>query len=302
MNPRPQTVQILAPEGIVLRFGNAAASERLVAFATDLTILLAIALVLGIALGMVFGIGAVFLLVFLLRQGYFVWCETRGNGSTPGKRRFHLRVVRADGGPLTTGILLARNLTREVEFFLPLQVLTSPESLFPEHEGLVRLVAAAWVIGLLFFPFATKERLRLGDLLAGTRVVLSPPAPLLRDLADARVAAETPLPARFQFREAQLAIYGEKELQVLEDLLRKARAQGDAELLAAVTRKITDRIGFVGEVPKAEQLEFLRSFYAAQRRHLEAALLLGRRRERKQERKPAAPPPPPPPRNPASSG
>jgi len=291
-SPRP-TVELLAPEGITLRFGAAAASERLVAFASDLVILTVIGVVLGTGLGFLFGPGAVMLLVFVLRQGYFVWCETRSNGSTPGKRRFHLRVVRADGGPLTTGILLARNLTREVEFFLPLQVLVSPDALFSDHQGLIRIVAAAWVIGLLFFPFATKERLRLGDLLAGTRVVVSPPAPLLRDMADARVAAEVPPPPRFHFREAQLAIYGEKELQVLEDVLRKARAPGGTEVLAAVTRKITQRIGFDDKVPAAEQLEFLRSFYAAQRHHLENALLLGRRRQRKQERTRAQPPPPP---------
>ena len=63
---------------------------------------------------------------FLLRHGYFVFQETRGNGTTFGKRRFHLRVIRADGGPLTTEILLARNLTREVELFLPSILILSP--------------------------------------------------------------------------------------------------------------------------------------------------------------------------------
>jgi uncharacterized RDD family membrane protein YckC len=292
MNTRRPTVELLAPEGIALRFGAAAASERLVAFATDLMVLTLLATVLGVGLALLLGPGAVILLVFVLRQGYFVWCETRANGSTPGKRRFHLRVVRADGGPLTTGILLTRNLTREVEFFLPLQVLVSPDVLFPDHQGLLRILATGWVLGLLLFPFATEERLRLGDLLAGTRVVISPPAPLLRDMADARVAAEVPPPPRYHFREAQLAIYGEKELLVLEDVLRKARTPGGTELLAAVTRKITQRIGFADQVPAAERLEFLRSFYAAQRQHLENALLLGRRRARKQAAPHPLPPPP----------
>jgi uncharacterized RDD family membrane protein YckC len=288
-------VVILAPEGVPLRFGAAAASERLVAFTMDLAILLLLTLFVGVGLGLTFGRGAVLLAMFLLRQGYFVYCETRQNGSTPGKRRLHLRVVRADGGPLSTGILIARNLSREVEFFLPLSLLLQPDALFAEHQGFVRLLASAWVLGLLFFPLLTPERLRIGDLLAGTRVVVSPPAPLLTDLADARVAAEQPKAERFQFRAAQLGIYGEHELQVLEGLLRKVRAAGGDSAVAAVVDKIVARIGWEGEpIAAAEQLAFLRAFYAAQRRHLEDGLLLGRRRARKQPKaatQPKAPPP-----------
>lgn len=278
----PQIVR--SPEGIELRFRTAAASERLVALVYDLTIVLVAALVPGLLLAAAFGPGPLLLLLFLLRHGYFVWCETRGNGTTPGKRRFHLRVIRADGGPLTTEVLLARNLTREVEMFLPGLLLLNPDLLFAEHQGVVRVTAMLWILALLFFPLANAQRLRIGDLLAGTRVVLAPPVSLARDLADHGPHQTAAAPAaEFVFTAAQLSIYGEHELNVLEDVLRKARLQGGETTLAAVAESIQRRIGH-GEpaAMRGRHGRFLQAFYKAQREHLERQLLLGRRRLRQQ--------------------
>jgi uncharacterized RDD family membrane protein YckC len=277
---------VRSPEGIDLHFRTAAASERLVALAVDLTIVLLL-LVLGVfACASVFGQAPFLLLFFFLRHGYFLWCEVRGNGTTFGKRRFHLRVIRADGGPLTTEVLLARNLTREVELFLPLVLLFQPDVAFAEHEGVVRLLASVWMLALLFFPLTNAQRLRIGDLLAGTRVVLSPPVALARDLADRRVgtAAQPPITAEFVFTEAQLSIYGEHELAVLEDVLRKAN-RGKDDTVDAVTAAVAKKIGWTDAAAIAERKrQFLQAFYAAQREHLEQRLLLGKRRLRKKAR------------------
>ncbi|MEO6596670.1 MAG: RDD family protein [Planctomycetota bacterium] len=274
------------PEGIDLRFQTAAASERVVALALDMMLMGGALLVLGLLLGLTVGMGPVMLLVFVVRQGYFTWFESRWNGTTPGKRRFHLRVIRADGGPLTTEILLARNLTREIELFLPLIVIAVPQALFEEHSGVVRLVASLWVLLLLFFPLTNRHRLRIGDLLAGTRVVVSPPVSLLRDLADMRVGPGLHEREReFHFTDAQLGIYGVKELEVLEDVLRKARLEGGDATLVAVTKSICKRIGWHDEAAIGnEQGKFLRAFYAAQRRHLEQQLLFGKHRLKKANR------------------
>lgn len=286
------TETVTTPEGFELRFGRAAASERMVALAVDLLIILVVAVVLGLVMAFTLGEGALLLLLFLLRQGYFTWFETRWNGRTPGKRIYHLRVVRADGGPLTVETLLARNLTREVELFLPLTLLAVPDALFADHVGVVRLVASLWILLLLFFPLTNAHRLRIGDLLAGTRVVVSPRAQLLRDLADARPAAGVrEAEVAYRFTSAQLSIYGEQELSVLEDVLRKAKRGGD-EVVTEVTRTICRRIDWTGEVPaRDERTRFLRAFYAAQRQHLEQQLLLGRRRLRKGTPKPPPLPP-----------
>lgn len=263
------------PEGLELRFGRATASERLLALVIDLAIVLTAVLVSVLALGFTLGVGPAMIAAFLLRHGYFTWFETRWNGRTPGKRLFHLRVVRADGGPLTVETVLARNLTREVELFLPLQLLLMPDALFAGHDGWIRFLAVLWILGLLFFPLGNAHRLRIGDLLAGTRVVLSPRVQLVRDLADAKVVA-------FRFTPAQLSIYGEHELSVLEDVLRKGTHKKQDPVLAEVTKSICRRIGYADtDGVRGQEARFLREFYAAQRQHLEHALLLGRRRLKK---------------------
>lgn len=282
--PLPTQV-VRSPEGVDLRLPTAAASERLVALAIDLAIVLVLFL-LGLLLGWsVFGAGPVLLWFFLLRHGYFLYCETRGRGTTPGKRRLHLRVIRADGGPLTTEILLARNLTREIELFLPLVLVLNPDVLFAEHEGLVRTLAGLWGLALLFFPLCNPQRLRIGDLLAGTRVVVSPPVVLARDLADQRPQHPAGDPvAEFVFAPAQLTIYGEHELTVLEDVLRKSRSEVGDQALATVAKSIARKIGWGDPPAPGKELRFLEAFYKAQRHHLEQQLLFGKRRLSKRSR------------------
>jgi uncharacterized RDD family membrane protein YckC len=274
---------VLAPEGIALHFRAATAAERVLAFLFDLLVLAVLLLALGIATAFAFGLGGLLLLAFVVRHGYFVFLEARTNGRTFGKRILRLRVIRADGGPLTTEVLLARNLTREVELFLPMLVLLAPDMLFPGHPGPLRLLAALWVLLLLFFPLLNRQRLRIGDLLAGTRVVLSPQAPLLADLA-ARPGAAAPATAGFRLAPAQLEIYGEHELQVLEDVLRKRDSDDAAAAFATVAKSICRRIGY-DLATVGDHEGFLRAFYAAQREHLEQRLALGRRRRHKQPRR-----------------
>jgi uncharacterized RDD family membrane protein YckC len=279
------------PEGVPLRFAVASVPERALAFGID-----ALVLVLAMALLEFAGLwlfpsswllAIANLALFLLRVGYFAWFETRWNGTTIGKRMLKLRVIRADGGPLTPEVLLARNLTREVEFFLPLAFLFAPDTLWSGHGVLLRLLAGVWILLLLLFPLTNRLRLRVGDLLAGTLVVLSPKASLLRDMASAEApkleaadAAITTAPA-LAFTASQLSVYGIFELQVLEDVLRKARTAGGAEAVLAVATKIQARIGWDQDGEPVASLPFLQAFYAAQRAHLEHKLLLGKRKERK---------------------
>lgn len=284
--------QVRSPEGLLLRFRTATAGERTAAFAIDVLIVCLLLLVAGVPAMMLSmgGLHEVWILCllwfFLLRFGWFAWAEIRGGGSTPGKRRYHLRVIRSDGGPLTAEILLARNLTREIETFLPCMVVLNPDMLFAGHDGLVRILSLGWVAVLLLFPLTNEARLRVGDLLAGTRVVVSPPAMLASDLAAAKPLpratderAEAANSDEFVFHPEQVGVYGERELSVLEDVLRRAPADGKDDALVAVTKSICKRIAF-GDTTAAlaRPLAFLRAFYAAQRQHLEQGLLLGKRR------------------------
>jgi uncharacterized RDD family membrane protein YckC len=87
--------------------------------------------------------------VFLITWGYYVLFEGLRRGSTPGKRKMGIRVVRDDGLPIGFREAALRNLVRAADMLPP------PASLL---GGVV----------MLFDP---KGR-RLGDMLAGTLVVV----------------------------------------------------------------------------------------------------------------------------------
>lgn len=281
---------VRTPEGMNLHFRLAAVSERFVAMAIDLMFIGACVAVVALVLAFVFGPSTLMLGFFFLRHCYFLWFETRGKGTTFGKRRLHLRVIRADGGPLSMEILLARNLSRDIEFFVPFVVLVSPDALFSGHDGLVRLAASLWILVPLAVPFWHPKNQRLGDLLAGTQVVVAPPVAMLADLADVgrkdqNIVAKV-TDRRFVFTSQQLEIYGEHELKVLEELLRKSGTPGSNKAHRAAASSIAKKIGFADRLGiNRHEKQFLQAFYSAQRGHLEQRMLLGKRRLKKRDDK-----------------
>jgi len=278
--------EIVTPEGLPLRFEVAAAADRVGAFLFDaLIIVLATFVVLiPLLLGRFSGgsdwlVAVAFLAAFAIRHGYFVWFETRRQGSTPGKRRARLRVIDRAGGALTAEAVFARNLTREIEVMLPLMLLLAPQALLPEAPGWGIVLGCAWIVVIGALPLLNRDRLRVGDLVAGTLVVRSPEVVLLKDLS---AAPEEERRARLSFTSAQLGVYGIFELQVLEDILRSETR--DRAGMEAVCQRIQRKIGWEPGGTRVPAEQFLRDFYDAQRSHLEGRLLMGERRERKAER------------------
>ncbi|HEV2855202.1 MAG TPA: RDD family protein [Thermoanaerobaculia bacterium] len=289
---------VRTPEGISLPFVVAAAGDRAAAFLFDMLLIVlgTVAVWIGAAFSAAVGLGTLgisfaLLVGFLLWNFYFIWFEVHRGGLTPGKKKVGLRVIARDGGPLTAEAIFARNLMRNLEFYLPVLVLLMPEATLPEAPGWGRLLAAAWILVFALMPLFNRDRLRCGDLVAGTLVVKAPAAVLLSDLADRgdrartpRAASEPPpLPvAEFPFTREQLDIYGIHELQVLEDLLRR-QDQGliDPLILEDVCEKIKTKIGWPRERWNVPVRPFLEAFYRAQRGLLEQKMLFGQRRERK---------------------
>jgi hypothetical protein len=77
-------------------------------------------------------------------------------------------------------------------------------------------------------------------------------------------------------------VYGVKELQVLEDVLRSPQAASPG-LRRDVAERIARKIGYA--LPGTfDATKFLEAFYAAQRRRLETELAFGRRRRDKNDR------------------
>ena len=293
--------QIVTPEGVALPFEVASVGDRAAALFLDLVLihfLVAFLFLLGLILGAAgFGAHALSLALlasFLLRNFYFAYFEIRWGGATPGKRKYGLRVVSHGGGPLAAEAVLARNLTREFEVFLPLTVLAAPQALLPGLPGWAALLGTVWLLVGGLLPLFNADRLRLGDLLGGTIVVVVPRMQLLADLAGEQ-GMRTAAPERereFVFATEQLDLYGIEELQVLEQLLRRGSDRGEAEVLEAVARKIKEKIAWTRAGDARDTWEFLNAFYRQQRARLEHKVLFGVRQEKKKPGRLRRPEPP----------
>ena len=267
--------QIITPEGVPLLVDLADYGERVIAFIIDLCIWLVLTLAIFIPIiwaigasgGSLIAISIALFIGFIVRNLYFVYFELAWRGATPGKRLVGLRVIDRAGGPLLPSAIVARNLTREVEMFLPLGVLLT----WGRTEGGVDWENLAIAIWLLFFaalPFINRDRMRGGDLIAGTMVISLPKRLLSSDLVEKAV--------QFMFTEQQLRAYGAFELQVLEELLRRPDSPESVRVLNEVCDKICRRIGWTAPVAPAEVVPFLREFYTAERAFLEREQLYGK--------------------------
>lgn len=291
VDPR-RLFRLRTPEGVTLPFEVASASSRFAALVLDFGLIVAATIAVWVAAMVAAAVGLPQLSLpiaalahFLLWNFYFVALEARWSGATIGKRALGLRVVARDGGPLSTEAVIARNLMRNLELNLPLVALLAPGSISPNAPGWTKLLAVAWILVFAFMPLFGKDRLRCGDMVAGTLVVKAPKAVLLPDLADRPPPAPSSAerrPDEITFTREQLDIYGIHELQVLEDLLHRDN-QGtlDGFVLEEVAEKIKRKIGWPEERWTVPLRPFLESFYRAQRAQLEQRMLFGQRRERK---------------------
>ena len=270
----------VTPEGVDLRLELGSRGTRAGAFLIDAMIMVLILVIVTLLLlwMAVPGIGEILMVVwligfFVLRNFWFSLFEMGSRGATPGKRLLGLRVVARDGARLTGAAVIARNAMREIEVFLPLSFLGQQASQ-GTADTFLTIFSLLWSGIFLFFPCFNRDRLRVGDLVAGTWVVRTAKAALLPDLV-----GSTPQERR-TFPETALELYGIYELQTLEDVLRDEQP----EAIATVARTIRAKAGLPDD---GDDYGFLADFYAALCARLETGMLVGRRRENKWE---AAPP------------
>ena len=278
---------IETPEGVVIGIRLAGRSDRAMAFLVDLLIIFGAQIVIWLLLVLaMFGgdagelaLAVVLLLSFVIRTGYFTYFEMAWRGATPGKRLAGVRVVNRRGGPLRPDAVIARNLMREVEVFLPLSLMLSVGGGGTDWTA---LLALAWVGVLTLMPLFNRDVLRVGDMVAGTWVIAVSKPNLAEDVAE--VPARHPAAAdEIRFTEQQLKIYGIFELQVLEDFLRQSRPDHDPSW-ASIADRIRVKIGYqppTSRPPSAKA--FLEAFYKAQRHRLEADLAFGKRKSSKHD-------------------
>jgi uncharacterized RDD family membrane protein YckC len=275
---RRERRQIITPEGVPVTVELADYGERLVALVIDLFIWLLATLAIYVPIVLAIGLSGRSLLAisialfigFLVRNLYFVYFELAWRGSTPGKRLVGLRVVDRAGGPLSPSAVVARNLTREVEMFIPLGVLLTWGNAAGGMVDWENLAVAVWLMFFAALPFINRDRMRGGDLIAGTMVISLPKRTLLSDLVEGT--------AQYFFTAQQLGAYGAFELQVLEELLRHPDTPDSTRVLNEVCDKICRKIGWTAPLPPADIVPFLREFYTAERGFLERAQLYGKAR------------------------
>ncbi len=287
---------LITPEGIALPITLASRGTRLGALLLDL--LFIGLMILGTTLALIsiaggtanlfgkFGTGGgpimhalEFLAVlwiaamFLLRNAYFLFFELGARGATPGKRITGIRIAARDGGRLTAEMVIARNLLRDIELFLPAVMLLSARD--GGDMGAAGLAATAWFLIFALFPFFNKDRLRAGDLIAGSWVVEAPKRKLEAAMSVSSPArpAELAQPnGLYRFGEAELSVYGEYELQTLERVLRENRPEAMRQVYEAICRKIGWNAGNIDE------RAFLEAYYTQLRARLESGMRMGKRK------------------------
>jgi uncharacterized RDD family membrane protein YckC len=218
------------------------------------------------------------LFVFATWYGYFLVQELGPRGATWGKRIVGIRIAARGTARLTPEAVVARNLLRDIEIFYPIAALVTLSSMgnTGEETGPLVWVLTAWFALFLLFPFFNRDALRAGDIVAGTWVVERPRPKLAAVLSAQGAAAADGESAvtgvRYAFGEAELSVYGEKELQTLERMLRESRP----EALKAVHATICRKIGW--DPGAGDERAFLEAFYAQLRERLEADMRFGKRK------------------------
>jgi uncharacterized RDD family membrane protein YckC len=267
---------LITPEGVDLNLRLADVWQRLGAFLIDLVVMVGLLLALRLILAIILGIAGqsglpvgviIFLLgLFILRNFYFILLEVGPRAATVGKRAMGLRVVARSGERLTADRVIARNLMREIEFYLPVSFVIG-DLASGQADWLTALAGLTWTVIFALFPLFNRDRMRVGDLLAGTWVVRAPKRDLQSDVG--QVWEGSP---QFSFTAAQLDVYGVFELQTLEKVLRDSRPEAIGPVATAIRRKIgmTDH----GEHDYA----FLTAYYNAARARMERGLLFGKRK------------------------
>ena len=272
--------QFITPEGVDLELRIASSGLRFGALLVDLTILVILLFLLallirfvGIASGDDMGQIIGLLGFFLLRTFWFIGFELGSRAATPGKRLMGIRVVARDGGRLTADAVVARNLIRELELFLPLMMLGAGVAQ-DSVSGWIMLAGVLWSLTLSLFLLFNRDRMRMGDLIAGTWVVEAPRQKLAQTMSTGENGSGTSQEtgAKYQFGDAELAVYGEYELQTLERVLR----DNQHEAITTVAQTICTKIGW--SAGQGDERAFLDAFYTQLRAKLERDMRFGKRK------------------------
>jgi uncharacterized RDD family membrane protein YckC len=277
---------LVTPEGIAVPVAVASRGARAGALLMDLTFI--VLLIVGSTLALLYIAGGTagmlrevdtdsaaghalqflvilwIVIMFLFRNAYFLFFELGPRGATPGKRLAGIRIAARDGGRLTADMVIARNLLRDIELFLPIVFIASAGV----DSGAAWLAATGWFLIFMLFPMFNRDGLRAGDVIAGSWVLERP-----RQKLEAAMSVPDAAQRRtYRFEDAELAVYGEFELQALERVLREKRSESIESVYRTIAEKIGRNDGW------NDERAFLEDYYTQLRGRLEAGMRMGRRK------------------------
>ena len=308
-----RTREVVTAEGLRLTLTLAPRGSRVAALLIDLVMMFMVMLATGVVLsrlshgafagvrkpqnaglqGLIETLQVLWILaLFLVPNVWFVWFELGARGATPGKRLLGIRIAARparDGtaARLKAEAVIARNLLRNIELFMPVVFIAGALNAGSDTT-LAGWAALVWFGIFALFPFLNRDALRGGDVIAGTWVVEVPRHRLgdAMSLGQGAQGISTLTGAQYRFSEAELAIYGEYELQVLERVLRDT-SQAQAKALEDVAQAICTKIGWTSGA--GDERAFLEAYYTQLRARLETGMRLGERKADKHDGGPSAP-------------
>jgi uncharacterized RDD family membrane protein YckC len=237
MNPSDETLRIDTPENVAFGYRVAGIGSRFLAALVDTILIGVLQVVVNLAVLLIarylFGFSltddtsgltwllAIFgLIAFAFLWGYYIFFEMLWNGQSPGKRWVGLRVMRANGTPITLSESIIRNLVRLVDFL-------------PAYYGLGVVVM-----------FIDSQTRRLGDLAAGTVVVHDRAAVTLDSLAASPQGYAVSMSASARAAQWPVGQLTSRDLELAEDFLRRRETLANRYTLArTIARTLLTRMG-----------------------------------------------------------
>ena len=239
-----ETLDIQTPENVAFGYQVAGIGSRFLASLVDTLIVILLQVVVLIVVSLIIDslegsaladqlsgwVYAIFgLVAAVFYWAYYIFFEMLWNGQSPGKRWVGLRVIRADGTPITLSESLIRNLARLVDF-LP----------------------AAYGVGVVTM-FIDKQSRRLGDLAAGTLVVQDRAPMSIQDLSVKRTVHLRPW-ANIALEGFPIERLSNNDLNLIENFLtRRDQLTHRDHLAIQILNTLHQRLGL--PLPTVSRLE-----------------------------------------------
>jgi hypothetical protein len=163
----------------------------------------------------------------MIDLGYFLIFEALWGGQTPGKRIRRLRVIRADGQPIGWIESALRNILRAVDLF-----------------------AGIYPLGLIFI-FLSQRSQRIGDLAAGTVVIVERRRRVPPDRTRLRATAGL----RTADIELHLSTLDRAQYGILRSFMERREAM-DPENRYEIAKELAQRLMTRWQLPLSEKIVY----------------------------------------------